>query len=327
MKKGILVLLFLSLAGIVFAQSKTKKKPVKKAPAKSAAKANLSVTTSNTAVNNVTQTALVDTTKKQAAAPALDLPMDGIYKKTNVASATPIAYASIREADVMYQKRIWREFDVREKMNQYMAAPQSRLIDVLMDAIKAGELRAFDASPTKESPGGDEFKVPMTTAQTMRKLADSSLVAKIDSNGEKVGAKMVMGEFNPDSVLKFRLKEDWIFDKQRGEFKPHIIGIAPLVLLKTSNGTIGDYQPAFWIYFPEARPILAAKEVFTKNNDAENLSYDQIFSKRIFNSYIDKVSNDKDERIKDYKNGIDRLYEGERIKKQLLDYELNLWQY
>jgi len=327
MKKGILVILFLSLITMVYAQKKKPKPQTKKPVAKTAA-AKTDTTTSNTKVA-VKQTVLVDTTKKVADAPVLDRPLDGYYKKTNTLSARPISYAPIRQADVMFARRIWREIDLREKMNQYMAAPQARLIDVLMDAIKAGELRAFDATPTKESPNGDDFRfmTPLSPGDAMKKMADSVLVAKIDRNtGDNVGAEMKMGEFNPDSIVRFRLKEDWIFDKERSEFVPRIIGIAPLIQIKVA-GTSLDYQPAFWIYFPEARPILAAKAVVMRNNDAINLNYDQVFLKRIFNGYIVKESNIKDERIKDYAQGIDKLYESERIKRSLLDWELNLWQY
>jgi hypothetical protein len=93
------------------------------------------------------------------------------------------------------------------------------------------------------------------------------------------------------------------------------------------GGVEGDYQPAFWIYFPDARPMLATKEAISRNSDATGLSFDDVFMKRIFTSYIVKVSNDKDERIKDYAQGIDKLYEAERVKKQLMDWELNLWSY
>ncbi|MEO6524208.1 MAG: gliding motility protein GldN [Mucilaginibacter sp.] len=323
MKKGILVILFLSLVGITFAQKKGTKTKAKKSAAKTAGKTN--TLPSNTQVTSVTQTALVDTSKKKA--PILDRPLDGYYKKINTENAQPVAYTSVRQADVVFARRIWREIDLREKMNQYLASPKARLIDVLMDAIKNDELRVFDATPTKESPNGDDFATPLTSAQAMSKMADSVLVSTIDKNtGEKTGTRKVLSEFNPDSVVKFRIKEDWIFDKQRSVYEPRIIGIAPLIQI-VAGGEKLDYQPAFWIYFPEARPILAAKEVSRKNNDAGNLSFDQIFLKRIFASYIVKESNDKDVRIKDYTNGIDRLYESERIKKSLLDWELNLWQY
>jgi gliding motility associated protien GldN len=168
----------------------------------------------------------------------------------------------------------------------------------------------------------------LTGPQAHSKLADSSVVDSFDAKtGEKTGSKVVAGEFQGDSLIKFRIKEDWVFDRQRSIFEPRIIGIAPLVKIKASGVTNNEFQPAFWIYFPEARPVLAVKEAVSRNNDATGLSFDDVFMKRLFSSYIVKQSNDKDERIRDYAQGIDKLYEAERIKKNLMDWELNLWSY
>lgn len=278
----------------------------------------------------------VDTTKKQqvAAAPAkkYNRPLDGYFKKTNITLSKPMPYANIRESDAAYVKRVWREIDVREKMNQFLASPKQRLIDIIMDAVAAGELTAYDATQDKDNdPDGDAFYKPLTPAQAKGQMADSVLVDKFDKNtGEKIGSTMQAGEFNPDSIIKFRLKEDWVFDRQRSIFEPRIIGIAPMKKQKLNGPVSGlniDYQPAFWIRFPDLRPILATKEAVNRSNDNTGLSFDDIFLKRIFTSYIVKVSNDRDERIKDYAQGIDRLAESERIKKELMDWELNLWQY
>ncbi len=208
-----------------------------------------------------------------------------------------------------------------------MSSPKGRLIDVLMDAIAAGELTAYDANSTTKDPGGDSFLVPLTPEQAKRKMSDSVLVDKFDpKTGDKIGSTMQPSEFNPDSMVKFRIKEQWIFDKQRSVFEPRIVGIAPMIKQKVTGVNL-DYQPAFWIYFPDARPILATKEAVNRGNDNTGLSYDDVFMKRIFASYITKVSNDEDLRIKDYAQGMDRLYEAEKVKKQLMDWELNLWQY
>jgi gliding motility associated protien GldN len=296
---------------------KRKRKTAAKKPAQSAASA--------------TQTA-VDTTQKQQVASSKPgkpfvRPLDGYYKKTNILSAKVTPYANLRESDVVYAKRVWREIDTREKMNQFLSSPKGRLIDVFMDAIAAGELTAYDATPgQKGDVNGDEFSKPLTAAQARNKMADSTVVDKFDKNGDKVGSTLVAGEFNPDSVVKFRIKEDWVFDKQRSVFEPRIVGIAPMVRVNV-GGVKGDFQPAFWIYFPDARQILTVKEVVSRNSDATGLSFDDIFMKRMFSSYIVKISNDKDERIKDYAQGIDKLYEAERIKKNLMDWELNLWSY
>ena len=254
-------------------------------------------------------------------------PIDGWYEKTSIKQNKMVTLPELREADVVFEHRVWREIDLREKMNQVMAAPKSRLIDILMDAINRGELTAYDPSvSTTDDPDGDQFSTPLTAAKARTMLADSSVVNSFDKNGEKIGSKMVAGEFNPDSILRFRLKEDFIFDKQRSVAEYRIIGIAPLIRKKLGNIQT-DYQPAFWLYFPEVRKVLVKKPVVNHHNDVTGLSYDDMFMKRLFNGYIVKESNDKDTRIKDQFKGFDRLYESERINKALLDWELNLWQY
>jgi gliding motility associated protien GldN len=315
-----ILLIVLSLACTTgFAQSKKKKTTRKKAPATQ----RTTPAQQSTALN----AAQPDTAKKQQVVlKPFDRPLDGYYKKTNILSATVTPYPSLREADVAYAKRVWREIDIREKMNQYLASPKARLIDVLLSSIMAGELTAYDANndPVND-PDGDSFAKPLTPSEAYARLVDSAVVEKQDINGNSVRSK-VAGILNADSIVKFRIKEDWIFDKQRSVFEPRIIGIAPMVK-STAGGADLDYYPAFWIYFPDARHVLAVKEVVNKNSDATGLSFDDVFMKRIFTSYIVKVSNDKDERIKDYAQGIDKLYESERIKKGLMDWELNLWQY
>ena len=77
-----------------------------------------------------------DTTKK-GPAKAFEHPLDGYFKKNNILSAKVTPYPNLRESDAAFVKRVWREIDVREKMNQYLASPKQRLIDVLLTAIEA----------------------------------------------------------------------------------------------------------------------------------------------------------------------------------------------
>ncbi|MCC8425132.1 gliding motility protein GldN [Mucilaginibacter sp. UR6-11] len=329
MKTRFLIVVLCLACVASFAQSKKKKAAARKPAATQGSAAPSNPVTSNK------QSSTVDTSKKITDAPItadpskpFDRPLDGYYKKSNIQNNKVTPYANVRESDVVFAKRVWEEIDLREKVNMYLGSPKSRLIDVLMDAIAAGELTAYDPIPTKNDPNGDGFATPLSPAKARAKMADSALVNIINANGEKTGSKMVAGDFQPDSIVKFRIKEDWLFDKQRSVWEPRIIGIAPMIKQKVEGANLAlDYQPAFWIYFPAARQVLVTKEAFNRNNDATDLSFDDVFLKRLFHGYVVKVSNDKDERIKDYAIGIDRLYESERIKKSLMDWELNLWQY
>jgi len=286
-------------------------------------------------------------------------PVDGYYVKSDILDREVVPYSVIRPTDVAYVKRIWREFDIREKMNTLYASPKSRLIDVIMDAVLAGELTAYDPTPTEDDPTGDSFKTRLAPDQVLGRFgADSTLVEEYDEDGNVIASHFEAAAFNPDDVVRFRIKEDWIFDKQRSVFEPRIIGIAPLVTPKVDEITGGtavagdlgsdealtdipgldtgadagsisaDAYPAFWIYFPEARHIFVNKEVTSRHNDATGLSYDDVFIKRLFASYIVKQSNPEDVRIRDYiDNGVERLNEAARIKKSLVDFEQDLWSY
>jgi len=286
------------------------------------------VVDNNKTAGRTVQRPVVNNTPPAKPGKPFERPLDGYFKKSNIMNGKVTPLPVLREADVVYQRRIWREIDLRDRDNQYMASPKGRLIDIIMDAVAKGELTAYDPLPNKDDPDGDAFSTPLTPEKAKLAMADSSAVTTFDKNGDKTGSHMVAGEFNPDSVVKFRLKEDVIFDKQRSVEEIRIIGIAPLTKKKADAAGLSlDYQPAFWIYFPAARQILVTKEIVNSHNDATGLSFDDAFTKRLFASYIVKQSNDKDESIKNYANGIDKLYESEKIKKDLMDWELNLWQY
>lgn len=288
--------------------------------------------------------------------PAEEPPMDGYFVKSDIQDRKVIEYAPIRSADIAYVKRIWQEFDLREKANSIYASPKSNLMQIIMDAVLAGELTAYDPTPTPEDPTGDSFKTILPANQVLGRFGgDSTLVEQYDEDGNVISSHFEAASFNPEDVVRFRIKEDWIFDKQRSVFEPRIVGIAPLVTPNT--GQIGgdpymseynadefgelpfdtglntpafevDPYPAFWIYFPEARHLFVNQEVASHENDASGLSYDDVFIRRLFTSYVIKESNPEDLRIKDYiSNGIERLYEAERIKKRLIDYEQDLWSY
>lgn len=259
--------------------------------------------------------------------------MDGAYATKDFLNNKVTPYPFLREADVMYRKRIWREIDVREKMNKFLTYPRGSLIDILVDKIKAGELTAYSPIPVNSKDNGDEFKSPYKSLNDFNKALgggkETVQVADINNPGV-MHDKTVEKNFDGGSVVAYRIKEDWIFDKQRSVFEPRILGIAPVVAqLNTAGDTIGT-RAIFWVYYPEARNVLSHAQVYNRQSDGTNLSYDDVFIKRMFSSYIIKESNPDDISIKNYaniKNPLDALFESERAKKDLMNYESDLWEY
>lgn len=257
--------------------------------------------------------------------------LDGAYIKEHTTTQRVVPYPHIRQADVMWERRVWRELDLREKINLPLYYPVEPIKDrkSLFDVIKQGILE--DGSITAYDPGpvgaDDEFTKPLLPADVSEMLTRTDTVWTIDLETEELEPSLTTTEVKSADVVKYRVKEDWVFDRQRSVMDIRIVGICPLVEKKGDDGEVRGYTPLFWLYFPELRYVLVNWDVFNRENDAERRSFDHVFWTRQFNSTITKVSNVYDRNIGEYRQGIDALLEGEEIKATLFNFEHDLWNF
>jgi gliding motility associated protien GldN len=241
----------------------------------------------------------------------------------------PLTYQYIRKDDAFWGKRLWEEIDVHEKMNlpfQYAADEDEGsqiFINILLKAIRDTAVVAFD-------PIDDRFTTPLTIDQLgllLHGKADSIRV--VDPVTGKETVQVVSHDFDPKSVSRYRIKEEWVFDKQTSQLYVRILGIAPLRTIYEADGvTVRAMTPMFWIYYPDLRPVLAKYEVYNPKNFAMRMSWEDLFEMRFFQAYVVKEDNVFDRSIKDYeKDGVRRLLEGQRIKNDIFNFEQGLWQY
>jgi gliding motility associated protien GldN len=264
---------------------------------------------------------------------------DGVYKQEHIASKKPIPYAPIREADVMWKKRVWRVIDLREKINLPLFYPNQakgsyngsdvknlgnqNLGSLLYTAATvAMSIRIYNDLP-------DDFSQTLTASDVTKKIEKEEIVYLKNSIGEdsldalgNQSSTIYKAQFDPNRIKKILLKEEWFFDRQRSVLDVRILGIVPLYDMPGK----GD-MPLFLIYFPEAREALAANEVFNRQNSSERRSFDDIFWKRQFSSYIVKEENVYDRYINEYKKGMDALLESNRIKDDIIIFEHDLWEF
>jgi gliding motility associated protien GldN len=258
--------------------------------------------------------------------------VDGAYKRTDLTNRKPTPLPYLREADVMWKKKVWRIIDLREKINQPLYFPtvpidgRYNFVSLLVQGIKDGKLTAYDAKDD------DEFKVPMTFEQVKESFGATTrtqMVRDIDTGEMK--PKEVKGEINSEEIKQFMIKEEWYFDKQTSTMNVRVIGICPIrEFYRDADVNQEDVvrRQVFWIYYPEAREVLAANEVFNDQNTARNSSFDDILLKRKFNSYIVKEENIYNNRaISQYLSGKDAMLESKKIENEIFDYEQNLWEY
>ncbi len=255
-----------------------------------------------------------------------DAPMDGLYDDEGLTEKVPVPLPYIRKADVMWSKRIWREVDFRQKFNQKFYFPIETQADwksfivVVLDALKEGQLTAYDISST------DELLVPITYNEIIGRQTDSiyQIMQRPYPPYEEYDT-VIYTEFDPTKVMRMRIKEDWYFDAARSQMMFRIQAICP-VMIKERNGQEVT-EPLFWLSYPESREVFAQALVFNEFNSAARLTYDEVFWKRLFDSYIYKEQNVFDRRISQYATGVDALLEADRIKKEMMSFEENLWEY
>ena len=258
--------------------------------------------------------------------------LDGIFVKEHYPSRRVIPYTSLREADVMWNKRVWRRIDLREKQNHVLYFPikdyaqcRKNLFEIIQDAVlNEGTITAY--SPGSVVAPDDMFTTPLTTEEVKKILTPTTSEDVYDEFGEITGTQEVENPIVASQVKFYDIKEEWFFDKQRSVMDVRIIGILPMIEVETETGEKA-LKDLFWIYYPEARYVFANNEVFNMANDAERRTYEDIFWKRQFASRITKVSNVYERRIADYKSGIDALLESEKLKEEIFNVEHDLWHF
>ena len=88
-----------------------------------------------------------------------------------------------------------------------------------------------------------------------------------------------------------------------------------------------EERELFWLYYPNLRDYLGQYYIYNDKNDASSLSFDDLFWKRQFSAQIYKASDKYDREIEEFVYGVDALYEAERIKTEIRNWEMDLWEY
>lgn len=257
--------------------------------------------------------------------------LDGAYVKETNLTKRVVPYPHLREADVMYKRRIWQEIDLRQKFNHTFYFPldpiqdRKNLFDVIREALLVeGSLVAYSAGPLGED---DEFTFPLSADSIRTILNPVTLVKQYDDFGEVIGTVQQSNELSSDKITRYRIKEDWIWDRQRSERYVRILGIAPMMEDFDVDGNSVGFRPLFWLYYPECRYVFANSEVYNMFNDAQRRTYEDLFQKRYFSSYIVKEDNAFNRQIVSYARGLDALAESERIQQELFNIEHDIWNY
>lgn len=271
------------------------------------------------------------------------------YTKSITKERTALPYQPVLESDVLWSKRVWRIIDLREKINHPLYYPIQRmrnrhsLVQVLIDSIKHGAIRAY---ATDNSDFTDTLSFKEVAANFGAK--GDTVTRESLANPGQMDTIAVAAEWRWSDIKQIMVLEEWFIDKRRSVLDVRIIGLCPIrVYAKTVNegSDGGDDEETvaseeeddsnmsktqlFWVYYPDIRTVLGRTVAFNPQNQGTEYTFDDIFLKRRFSSYIVREANVYDDRrISDYTiGGIPNMLESERITNDILDKEQDMWEY
>ncbi|HXB41333.1 MAG TPA: gliding motility protein GldN [Bacteroidia bacterium] len=201
-----------------------------------------------------------------------------------------VNYTYLKEADVAIWSRIWRNV---YKENNPLLFGTASLFDTLYSYIQR----------------------------------DSLIIYKDEEYTTQKSKEDIKTTFSSDKyeIVAYKFKEDWFFDKKINATEIRVLGIYPV--LRPKNSENEENMGLGWIYFPQARKLLASQKLWDKHYpNITNL--DEMFWYRHYASQIFKENNVYDRPISSYsKTPGEALLEAERIEIGMIESEHNIWLY
>lgn len=260
----------------------------------------------------------------------------------------PLKYGYIDEKDVLKSMVVWEVIDLNDRINQPiyhntdgLVTQNKSLFQILFDAIMAAKItEVYDDEmfTTRISPDDIKNRV------VYESLSDAG-VDKIAEQGKPLTEEqkkeyMNTYEVKTENVKLIKIKGMWYIDRRDGQMKYRLLGICAMGQDPTMMGQTGpdgmplaganDYIDLFWIWYPNAREVLANSVVFNNSNLSSDITFDDILNARRFSSVIYKSESGLGNGvIKDYipNDADEQLEESERIKDQILLMENDMWNY
>jgi len=267
-----------------------------------------------------------------------------IGKKTEsqiaVDNDKPLEYGYIDDKDIVWSSVVWEFIDLNERINLPMYYPvdtvnvstdRRSLFDTLLRGIKSGDIsEVYDDSYFTAKMSLDEINSKLKSVDTTDAGFD-----ELNSGVTNIDEYINTHSLTSQDIEGFRIKGMWFFDKKQGELKYRILALAPVApdIRAKNNDEVSNSNEQlslFWVWFPDARPILHEMKVFNQKNSANPISYDHILNARRFSSIIYRTENiygnrDVSQYVKG--NALFQVLESNKIKEEIRGKESDMWNY
>ena len=237
----------------------------------------------------------------------------------------PIPYGYIDDRDIMWSKVVWEFVDLNQKLNLPYYFP----IDTL--SVASNRRSLFDTLLRGINQG--KIKEVYDDSYFTSKISENEIETRLINIREENGYRDTFRIQTPD-VLGYMLKGMWYFDKRQGEMKYRLLALAPMgrdvQTLGVQDIEDENLYELFWVFYPSVREVMHDSKVLNPMNATHPISYDHLLNARRFSSVIVREENIYGNRaISDYirGNSLFQLLEANKIKEEIRNREIDMWNY
>ena len=237
----------------------------------------------------------------------------------------PIPYGYVDDRDILWSKVVWEFIDLNQKINlpyyfpidtTNLSLERRSLFHTILKGIKQGKIKeAYSDSFFTSKITKEEIAQRLVNVRTENGFTDTFRIQTED-------------------VAGYMIKGMWFFDKRQGELKYRLLALAPMgkdvQTLGVQDIEDEELYELFWVFFPSIRDVLHDAKVFNPKNKAQPISFDHLLNARRFSATIVREENIYGNRaIEDYVRGnsLFRLLEADKIKEDIRNKEMDMWNY
>lgn len=270
-----------------------------------------------------------------------------------------------RMDDILWSKVVYRIIDLRYKQNYQLYFPQKvndpdykNLLLVILKAIEDGMpvydmiYRGTDMKPNYSEPmdGGALARLFQDVSQQLDETDEDFETSRLNAQALQYDTTTHTYHFNERAFegickdqIKYVIQECVFFDRHTSRLHSTIMAIAPLRadLIKTQldkedtpkqrcEKQMSAFYESFtcWIPFLKLRPYLVQQYAIPIENETRRVTFDEFFQKHLYSSYLLGEDNLHSRMIPEYcATPEEAKKEQERIEKEMLDFEQDLWAY
>lgn len=237
----------------------------------------------------------------------------------------PLPYEYVADRDILWSKVVWEFIDLNQKINlpyyfpidtTNISTDRRSLFDTLLKGIRKGKIK-------------EVYEDSFFNSKVTRDEIESKLI-NIRDDGGYIDTFTIKTEL----VVGYMIKGMWYFDKRQGELKYRLLALAPMgpdvKTLGVDDIEDDELYELFWVFLPSARELLHNAKVFNPKNGSDPISFDHLLNARRFNAVIVREQNMYGNRsIREYVRGnsLFQLLEADRIKENIRNKEIDMWNY